>query len=251
MKSFIKNNPFISIAIICSVSLCVIHFFLFIYLLPLENNFPRFLSGLNILVPNIIVILMLNIIFVMIKNKWQLVIKILSAIVNTGLIFVQLYMCLGVYAYNYIMTNPAYDYKQSFISDSTSYIEAKKSISCLKCIRHFPKVIPETARNVEFYKYINWFGAEGIFLGYDIDKDYIEKSISKQNCKYYSLPNDNLQSREMHTMGVIEFDEGFMNADGYTFCVLNPLKTRKTSFIPQYGIAFRQNHIIYYYNKKD
>ena len=105
MKQFIKNNPYITIAVMCSVSLCVIHFFMFTYLIPWRNNFHKVPSGLNILVPNIIVIFMLNSIFVILKNKWELAIKMLATIVNAGLIFVQLYMCIGVYAFNYIMTN--------------------------------------------------------------------------------------------------------------------------------------------------
>ena len=258
MKQFIKNNPFIFAVIICSIVLFLISIVVcrFVLLSILKDDIELGIIPTTIVYSSLylLAILFTNFSYIFFKKilkKRQFIIKTISFITNFLILCYQAFFCLFIIIASYFFAHPNLEDEFKPITSPESYIEAKESISCSKCIKHFPEVIPETARNVEFYKYINWFGAEGIFLGYDIDKDYIEKNVSKQNCKYYSLPNDNLRSREMHTMGVIEFDDGFINTDDYTFCVLNPLKTRKTSFIPQYGIAFRQDHIIYYYNKKD
>ena len=238
-------------AVLCSISLCIVHFFMFTYLIPWGNNFHKIVPGLKILVSDIIIIFTLNIAFVILKNKWSIVIKVLSVLINTAIIFDQLFMCVGVYSFNYIMTNPNYDYKKEMVSNSLKYTEAKKTISCSKCIKHFPKTIPENVKNIEFYKYSNWFGAEGIFLEFDVGTDYIENNIKQHKCNYLSLPNDLGQNRKLHTNDVVEFKGGFIDTKDYTFCILNPLKTHKKRFVPQYGIAIHKNNIIYYYNKKD
>ena len=77
MKSFIKNNTYITLAVICSISLCIVHFLMFIYVIPWDNNFHKIIPGLKILVPDIIIIFALNISFVILKNKWNIAIKIL------------------------------------------------------------------------------------------------------------------------------------------------------------------------------
>lgn len=254
MKKIFKNNPYILITIGLSVLLFCINIIIIICVLgnTTEKEFCSIL-GLIALYSFLctVAILIINMLCVFVKNKWQkwkIFINIFSAIVNLFIVEQQLSFFILTMVSSYAVINPNWDKP---IINPSKYVEAKKTISRSKYIKHFPNTIPENANNIKFYKYSNWFGAEGIFLEFDVGTDYIENNIKQHKCNYLSIPDDLSQYREIHTKEVIEFKDGFIDSKDYTFCILNPLKTNKKRFIPQYGIAIHKNNIIYYYNKKD
>lgn len=108
MKQIVKNNPYIIFATISSIILSIMHFILFIYVIPWGKSFHTISAGLEMLAINIIVILTLNITFIILKNKWELIAKIISAIINVAIILFQIFMCVGIFAFNNIVTNSNY-----------------------------------------------------------------------------------------------------------------------------------------------
>lgn len=108
MKQIIINNPYIIFATLSSIILSIMHFILFIYVIPWGKSFHIVSAGLEMLAINIIVILTLNIAFVILKNKWKLFAKILSVIINVVIILFQIFMCVGIFAFNIIVTNSNY-----------------------------------------------------------------------------------------------------------------------------------------------
>jgi len=254
MKKIFKNNPYALITVVLSILLFCVNTIIIIFVLynTTEKEFFSIL-GLIALYSFLCTLatLILNMLCAFVKNKlqkWKVFINIFSAIINLFIVEQQLSFLILTMVSSYAIINPNWDKP---IINPAKYTEAKETISRSIYIKHFPETIPENASNIKFYKYNNWFGAEGMFLEFDADTKYIENNIQQHKCNYLSIPADLSQYRKLHTNMVIEFQDGFLDSKDYTFCILNPLKTNKKRFVPQYGIAIRKNNIIYYYNKKD
>ena len=225
----------------------------------LSKDFEGFLLGLFFLIVKpFVIIIFICLICIFLSKKYPKGTKVFSGILNSLiLIFQMVFMSCGLTAFHYISTHEdCIGYNYNNISD---YDIAKKKISCSKCIKHFPKEIPASAKNIHFYMYTNnWFGSEGIFLVFDADKNYIEQEIKQYKYKYIVQPHTddyNPAFKNKRNSMKINYHDGFnMNESDFKFYAIgSDVSFGNSGRAYEYGIGVneKQNTIIYYYDESD
>ena len=107
---------------------------------------------------------------------------------------------------------------------------------------HFPKQIPNEAKNVQLHSSTNYFfGSQEIVLKFDTDKQHIEKELKKY--KFKSKENTNHYA--FSTMGGEK-----IKIEDFTLFVIDGNLSR---WAKNYGIGVNKefNQIIYYYTNPD
>ena len=258
MKNFIKNNPFLILATVCTVIVSISHFFVDVCCIFLNSELS-IIFGIFILfvVAPVAIILLLNTLWIFLKNKYskkQLMIKIISFFVNFSIIFVQLFLLAVHFSFYYLITHPDWYDEYKPITDTTRYIEAKNKIGKVRETKHFPANIPDKAQNIRLYEYYWTFKDYSaiLLLKFDIDNNYIENEIKKNKCTNLMTPNsDNHKYKEIESELNEIRDNKYYEASNYTFCELNQNNVPESRLKKNYGIAFKNNQIVYYYSKKN
>ena len=145
----------------------------------------------------------------------------------------------------YAKNNNDWYYKS--YNDISDYKIAKKNIDCNKCIKHFPKIIPSYLKNVQFYQYSNyWWGSEGIFLKFKVNKDYIKNEF--KNKKFTIVVDKNSNFFYDSERNSIQFNKTeLFDIDDFKFFVIEKSNNK------EFGIAIndKNNEVLYYYIKPD
>lgn len=165
------------------------------------------------------------------NNKWKIFCHIASFLILSWQIFI---FC-ALFMLDYMSVHNNWYYQK--YNNAADYQIAKRKINCQKCIRHFPKEIPQNANNIVFSQYQSyWWGSETIFLKFEIDKKYIEEEVLKYN-------KNNLGKNRPQQ--VFPFDI----SDFEFFTIFNKFKR----FLKEGGIGidYKNNTVLYYYNSPD
>lgn len=237
-----KEHCFLYSAIILSFIIAVLYFLFCIVAL---NDISKFL-GFIFFVPTLLVY---AVAYVAVKNydRFPILIKIVSFILNILILIiiqicVSFFLCFVIW---FIQENKVYD-------NPAQYQKAVKTIYSPSRIKHFPKIIPTEAKNVEFNKLNNsWFGSEAILVKFEIDKQYIDTEIKKY--KYISVEKP---ENYIHIFDAMMTDNSRINIDDFTFFIINDKRNEHPSehmFPYHYGIGVNEklNQIIYYYTCPD
>jgi len=260
MKNFIKNNSYIFIIFIFSALLFLLTGTITILmLLNTQENSARsaFCLGILYSLSCITAIFIFNILFIYIKNKWQkwrILINIFLAILNTIILGQQLTILILIMLISYIDIYPNWYDEYKPITDTTMYIEAKNKIGNIRETKHFPVNVPNKAQNIGLYEYYWTFKDYSaiLLLKFDIDNNYIENEIKKNKCRNLIAPDiNNSEYNKLKTELIRIDDNKYYKPLNYTFCILNPNNTPESRFKTNYGIAFKNNQIVYYYSKKN
>lgn len=145
--------------------------------------------------------------------------------------FVLFFLTLAVAFNDADMLNKVENYEKNF-----SHFPAEKIV-------HFPKCIPQKAKNIQIYSdAITFQGSQVFVLKFDIDKTYIKNELTKYKFKYKETPN--------HYAFWAITNNHKINTDGFIFYVIDGTLDR---YAQNYGIAVNKNfsQIIYYYSNPD
>lgn len=236
-----KNNRLFIIILIFSILIFLGQIFYLLFI-----KFPDLSIMASLFVP-VIFVFVICIFQYFINNKWKILCYILAFIV----ILKQLLLFGLLFAYNYMSIHDDWYYKSyEHIED---YSNARNSIGCQKCIKHFPKTIPNNAQDIIFYKYSSpWWGSEGIFLKFKIDKKYIENEIKRKNI-FSRIIDNKAEDFYFSPRGNIEFgNKKFLDILNYTFYIIFE-NTKTDGFPKEYGIGVnnKDNTILYYYHNPE
>lgn len=123
------------------------------------------------------------------------------------------------------------------------YEEVLSTITPRGVTAHFPKKIPENAKNVQMRgSTLSFFGSQTMILKFDADKTYIENELKKH--KFKSKENGD------HTVFGALTANGEINLDDFTFYVIDGELERWGN---NYGIGVNKDktQIAYYYSNPD
>jgi len=213
----------------------------------LQTAYCYFIGFLNFLMLKILFIPVAVILGIIIIFKKLGFVKIFIFI---ALIFQSIVITSILVSLNYIQTHNDW-YYQDFTS-LADYAKAKNQILCKRCISHFPKSIPNNAKDIVFYQYASYFwGSEGIFLKFKTNSDYIQKEI--KNYKYSNIegPYDKEEKHSCCLKNSIHFKNNFLDIKGYKFYIIKNRKAMFQHSQMKYSFAVKDNTILYYYTKPD
>lgn len=135
-------------------------------------------------------------------------------------------------------------------TDVKDYNKAKNSICEKDFIKHFPKEIPNNAKDIQLYKSANpFFGSEKILLVFKIDKKYINDEINKIKPIKNIGPYSNIKEyKDNYVKGII-FNSYSFDQTNFKFYIIGDNSINKSNFHLEYGIAVndKTNQILYYY----
>ena len=102
-----------------------------------------------------------------------------------------------------------------------------------KCVEHFPKSIPENAKNIQFNQEQNeWFGSEAIILKFNIDKEYINKELKKYNFKYKENTDSYISKKyNSHKPDAMMTDGNRIKTEGFTLYIIDDRESEKPRWI--------------------
>ena len=170
--------------------------------------------------------------------------RIFSALLNTTILFLQVFVTLVTFA--------LCPYSEEI--DYTKYNKVenyKKTIQLYnhKRVAHFPAKIPKEATSIVIdARPVDFFGSQHIYLKFDINKEYINNELKKYS--YIKiLDYQNASEQYGYFANNIDFSK-------YIYFVINDKaheKLEKQDFPYHYGIATNreQNQILYYYDYPD
>ena len=229
IKQYIKEHKFLTVTIIFS---------LIISILILCINIKHYLFSI---IP-FFIICALCFIETKAMKKYPLTTKIIGCLLNITFVLAQLLLCLVIFSFSSVFSyDPTYE-------NPKDYKKAIKRIWVKECIIHFPAEIPKEAKNILMNQSKNnFFGSEGFYLQFDIDKKYIESELEKY--KFISKTKYS-EYRSKHMVIWNNLD------DSYTFYLIGDRDTENknlSSFPYHYGIATndKKNTILYYYENPD
>ena len=228
---------------ICSASLSFIAALLFYCLAVYETSFTDgWITGLYVFIPAIAAVLIYYVLALLFK-KFTITAKIITVIISILAILGQILVSLV------IITIVAIFYEGKVYEDIKDYNKAVDTIWHTNCILHFPKSIPENAKNVRMHKCAGpIFGSEEMFLAFEADKEYIDSEIKKFKFIKTEGPFSNKVARS------VIFSNLSIDEEGFKFYVIGDNSTSNTERFPlEYGIAVnhKTNQIIYYYELFD
>ncbi len=249
LKTYIKNtliilkkeHKFLSLAVIISFILglipclfCIIGF-----------DYDK-LSGLFFLIP-VFAIIIISLIAIKSYKHFPKTTTIITFLLNSFII-----ICVQIIFGFFVLCLFSMFDSDTPIDNPKYYEKAIKDISEKQRISHFPRRIPENAKDVELYKSTNsWFGSEAILIKYTIDKNVINKELKKYKYISIELPNN-----YQHCFDAMTTDNGRIKIDDFTFYVINDRDHENLAghhFPYHYGIGVNKNknQIIYYYTCPD
>ena len=238
--TFKKEHKFLFAAIIISLVFAILPCLLCVFCFENDKIF-----GLFFFIP-VIIVLIISITAKQLHKFFPKITSVITFLLNSFIIiFIQLvcgfimFMLFAMLDADTVFDNPKY------------YPKALKSISYKNRIAHFPKTIPQNAKDIELYKgSSHWFGSEEILLKYTIDKNSIDNEIKKHKyIRTKTADNGGLP----HSMPT---DNGRIKLDGFTFYIINDRENENLEghhFPYHYGIGVNNdtNQIIYYYTNPD
>lgn len=250
-QNFIKEHKFLLSAIIISLIIAFSSFILFNILYT--KTLIEVLRNFIFFIPSFVVFLISLVAYKTFAIHPRIT-KIFSFLLNTFLIvYFQVVFFFIILFFAELFSEPYPNY-----ADPLKYKEAIKTIKKQDCVKHFPKEIPENAKNVEFNKENNnFFGSEAIALKFDINENYIDKELKKYKFKYIeNFNNDNQSGYNSHNPDAMMTDGGRIKTEGFIFYIINDKESDKImqNYFPyHYGIAVNKklNQIIYYYTCPD
>lgn len=246
---FAKEHKFLFASIILSFLICIPIFVFLLIVIPIWE--------ITIFLVPIILILLISLIANYTYTKFPILTKFITAALNTIIIIVSAIFVLFVISF---IQNPFPHPEHKIYENPIQYQEAKNSIDAQYRVYHFPKAIPENAKNIRLYKTNNsWFGSEEMILEFDIDKQYIENEL--KTYKFISIDKDIRETPNEYNFKYNEYRHiiGYgsnLNVNDFIFYVINNRDNenpKEHSFPYHYGIAVNKKHnkIIYYYDCPD
>lgn len=244
MKTFFVKLKNEHIFLFSSLILSFIISMLF-YIISILSVDGKYLDALIYFISPVLVLL---IVYLSVKTskKYPNLTKIFSFLFNSFIIIVvQIFLGFSVLiAMMFLGTD-------TYFENPNDYEKALKSIHFQKRIAHFPRVIPDEAKDIQLYKSSNsWFGSEDLMVKFSINKKYIDDELKKY--KFISI--EKWQNSEYNPAR--RFYSGNINIDDFTFYIINDKNNEipnEHSFLYHYGIGVNKdfNKIIYYYTCPD
>lgn len=168
----------------------------------------------------------------------KLVLKILGNIIKFSLFVYIAYLLISLL---FIVFSPS---TGKTIEKSGQYEKAYNMVKAKEKIKHFPKSIPEIAKNEKIYFYTSDYGGEIFLLEFQADKTFLERELQRN--KFINL-NSSKNEKIYH------FYEGNgIKPDGYIFYVIDDEENRSVfeKMFPYYsGIGIKKDFsgILYYF----
>lgn len=228
--------------------LFIIAIFSFLIFFVTLLSYTLLLKDFNIIVLLIMIIpfitiYLLGFIYTKLFSKNKHLIKIVTGIISTIIIIIQIYFSFATILCCFLFQDIRYD-------NPKDYNKALKAINNSSRIRHFPKKIPNNAKNIILHMdRSNWFGSETIIVKFDIDKNYIDNELEKYN--YIHV--DDLE-KYLHIMQGMLTNNYEINIDNYNLYIIGDREHEHPNehmFFYHYGIAVKDNSIAYYYTCPD
>ena len=147
----------------------------------------------------------------------------------------------GFIGYLYITAEP------SEYTDPKDYLIIKEKIEKQDKIKHFPKMIPTEAKEVELYGFSSMpYAGEALMLSFSADKKYIDNELKKND---FINKKDKI-GKEQKLYNVYKMNDKFNEKD-YTYFVLrNADNIQAPNIFPYYngiGVNKENSRILYYY----
>ena len=163
--------------------------------------------------------------------------KILTLLINLFIIiFIQIFVGIYVLAFMVLINNDYMRDKPEFYEEVLTYFPEEK-------VAHFPKHIPQNAKNVEMdADMFSFQGGQSIIIKFDADKKYIENELKKHKFK-------SQETKRYYVFNTLT-NNGRIKIDDFTFYVISG---NFGQFGRNYGIGVNKNFdkIIYYYSNPD
>ena len=156
------------------------------------------------------------------------------------------FICL-IFSIVFMLFFKEFFFEPSAITNVSEYNIALKNIREQNEILHFPKNIPDEAKNVKLYCISTDYNGELFLLQFKTNKQYIVNELKK-----FSFINENFPVGEKQSIYSFPQKPGFLKTEKFTFYVLkntNNAQVYNTYFPYFSGIGVDKNfeHIIYYY----
>ena len=225
-----KEHKFLFVANAISILICFVSILISVF-----NDIP-----LNIIYIIFPVLLIISITFFALNlfKKSPITVKIVTSILNTIFIIIQLIMCFLSF---YLL---AFKIASTPIENTEHYEKALSSISWQEGVQHFPKNIPLNAKNIIFYKSTQpIFGSEEMTLKFTIDKTYIDNELKKHKYIHTEEPgSEDFYHKDLYN-----------KYDNFTLYVIDNSKNDTTAHRYYYGIGINQdlNQVLYFYSNPD
>ena len=238
-KVVVEKHKFLTLAnfivIFLGLLACI---YCLIYFEP-ENKVNSFLYLCPILAVYIV-----SLLAYFIFKKFSTLSRIFSALLNTTIILLQIFVTIVTFAFcpydeeiDYTEYNKVANYRQTILLYNH------------KRVAHFPAKIPKEATNIVIdARPVDYFGSQRIYLKFDINKEYINNELKKYS--YIKILDYHKASEQYgYFASNIDFSK-------YIYFVINDKaheKLEKQDFPYHYGIATNreQNQILYYYDYPD
>lgn len=173
-------------------------------------------------------------------EKHPLITKIVSALINIFTI-----VCIHTYvSFCALALAGIWDFDFKTFTQKEEYKEALKYLCQSQNAKHFPKEIPEDAKNVRLYKPNDcWFGSEHFSLYLESDRDFIIDSFRGVNCIETEGPYNNKDEYKYHAARNYAVQYVNIEKTNLMFCVIDAYGETE-----EYGIAvdYKNNRILFY-----
>ncbi len=243
IKNFPKEHRVLLTALIISFLCALVPFFLF---KPEVGDISRIFEIFYVFIP-VAIIAIINITACAMNKDFPLIAKVLSGILNSLIIMVQILGTIFLISLVHSLDEDMKSY-----DDPAQYQKALTSIVHPQRVAHFPSEIPSFAKDVELHKSQNsWFGSEAIILKFTATQEYIDNELEKNQFISVELPGN-----YAHEFDGMLTDNSRVSIEGFTFYVLSDHyyeNLHGKSFPFHYGIGINHdlNRIIYYYTCPD
>ena len=203
---------------------------LFIFVYSLYDMYYRaeriYWAFACVIVIPLLIIIGILLITLLTEKKFPKATVIISSLLCSFILFIQLLFSIFIVEFSGIAQ----------ITDVNKYEKALKLTYRDDYIEHFPKHIPPHARNVQLFKSAdNIFGSESIYLRFDTDRDFIESELSKYKYEKEFRPKDNIEIQDPLFF--------YSACDECKYHIIHQI----SSISNIYGIAEKENTIIYFY----
>lgn len=226
-----KKHIFLFVAIIISFILSFVPFFYCFLTFFLAYK----LVGYLFLLP-FVILLFFNIIATKFYNKYQVITKILTFLINIFIIIVVQIIIGSIFLFL------SYESNIASVGNNPKYYTKILEHFPREYIIQFPPKIPSNAKNVQLHSEIfSFLGSQEIVLKFDTDKRYIRSELEKY--KFKSKENTNHYA--FSTMG-----GGKIKIEDFTLFVIDGNLGR---WARNYGIGVNKDftQILYYYTNPD
>lgn len=242
VSGFKENQPFVFRLMVLSFILATIPF---LYCL-IAFFYPNKLLYTWIFFIPFVVVFSISLISFFVHRKFPLFVNLIACLLNLFIILVIQCFC-GLYVFSFLFcANEEYKFdKPEYYEEVIEHFEKDK-------VAHFPKHIPEGAKDVEMWgDYLSFFGSEKFLLKFNADKKYIENELKKY--KFISI--ESYKKFENRLDYVIKDGKSFKKED-FTYYIISDRENDKPTrhcFPYHYGLAINHDktQILYYYSDPD